>query len=67
MKSDDKFEDQQTSKKSTKADVNEFNGQINKKETNINRELFRKHFNFQRPSSMLKSLCKINDRKKKLN
>ena len=37
---------------------------INKKETDINKELFKKHFNFQRPSSMLKDLYQINDREK---
>ena len=37
---------------------------INKKETGINKELFKKHFNFQRPSSMLKDLYQINDREK---
>ena len=37
---------------------------INKKETDINKELFKKHFNFQRPSSMLKDIYEINDREK---
>ena len=37
---------------------------INKKETGINKELFKKHFNFQRPSSMLKDIYEINDREK---
>ena len=52
LKSDGEFEQQQTSKKPIKTDVNAFNQWINKEETNINRELFKKHFNFQRPSSM---------------
>ena len=42
-------------------DANVFNKQINKKEKNINNELFKKHFNFQNPSVMLKSLSNIND------
>ena len=42
--------------------MHSMNGLIRKKD--INRELFKKHFNFQRPSTMLKSLYKINDRKK---
>ena len=46
----------------TKIEVNAFNEWINKKD--INREIFKKHFNFQRPSSMAKSLYKINDREK---
>ena len=64
LKSDGEFEQQQTSKKPIKTDVNAFNQWINKEETNINRELFKKHFNFQRPSSMDKYLYKTNDRKK---
>ena len=44
----------------TKADANAFNEQIIKEETDINTELFKKHFNFQRPSDMLKSLYKVN-------
>ena len=51
MKSDDEFEEQQTSKefnkneppiKPTKTDANEFNELIAKKETGINKELFKK-------------------------
>ena len=34
-------------KKPTKDDLSEFNEWVNKKETGINRELFKKHFNFQ--------------------
>ena len=63
LKSDGEFE-QQTSKKPIKTDANAFNEWINKKETDINRELFKKYFNFQRPSSMVKYLYKTNDRKK---
>ena len=38
---------------------------INKKETDINSELFWKYFNFQRPSEMLKAVYTTNDKKKK--
>ena len=62
LKSDnnDEFEQQQTSK----TDANAFNEWINKKETDINKELSEEYFNFQRPSSMLKFLYKTNDREK---
>ena len=63
LKSNDEFE-QQNSEKLIKVDVNAFNEWINKEETDINRELFKKHFNLQRPNSMLKYLYKINDKNK---
>ena len=63
LKSDGEFE-QHTSKKPIKTDAKAFNEWINKKETDINKELFKKYFNFQRPSSMVKYLYKTNDRKK---
>ena len=37
---------------------------VNKQETGINNELFKKHFNFQRPSDMLKYLHQTNDKEK---
>ena len=61
---DDDESKQQTSKKTIKIDVNGFNEWINNEETDINKELFEKHFNFQRPSSMLKYVFKVNDREK---
>ena len=42
-------------------DPNKFKEWIDKKETDINNELFTKHFNCQRPSDMLNHLYKIND------
>ena len=33
---------------------------VNKQETDINNELFKNYFKFQRPSDMLKSLYKAN-------
>ena len=47
-------------KKKTITDPNAFNEQINKEETDINIQPFKKHFKFQRPSDMLKSLYKAN-------
>ena len=44
----------------TKTDIDEFNKYIAEEEAHINKELFIKHFNFQRPSDMLKSLYKVN-------
>ena len=40
-------------KKTTKDDLRKFNEWVNKKETSIDRELFKRHFNFQSPSDML--------------
>ena len=51
-------------KKTIKTDVNAFNELIIKEETDINRGLFKKSFNSQRLSSMVKNLYKTNDRKK---
>ena len=50
-------------KKPTKDDVSNFNELVNKKETGINYELFEKHIKFKRPSDMLKSVYKTNDKK----
>ena len=61
LKSDDIFEQWQTSKKPTKADAKTFNEWINKKETDISRELFRNYFRFQTPSALLKNLYNLND------
>ena len=46
LKSDGEFEQQQTSKKPIKTDVNAFNEWINKEETG-NRELFKKNLTFK--------------------
>ena len=58
----------QTSKKRplkipTKDDVSNFNELVNRKKTGINYELFQNHFQFQKPSYMLKSVYKTNDKK----
>ena len=60
----DKPKQQHICKKSIKTDANAFNKWINEEEAGLNRELFKEHFNFQRPSDMLKNLYKTNDRKK---
>ena len=54
-------------KKPTKEDVSNFNEWVNKKETDINYELFQKHFKFQKPSDMLKPVYKTNDKKNNNN
>ena len=54
--SDKKPDKKQPPKKSSKIDANEFNELINKEETDINSELFKKHFSFQRPSEILKAV-----------
>ena len=41
--------------------MNEFNKYIAEEETEINNDLFTKHFNYQRPSDMLNHLYKTND------
>ena len=50
-------------KKTTKDDVRNFNEWVNKKETGINYKLFEEHFKFQRPSDILKSVYKTNNKK----
>ena len=54
-------------KRTIKTDVNAFNEWINKEETDINRELFKKHFNFQRLSSMIKYLYKAKIERKTMH
>ena len=44
--------------------MNNFNERVNKKEANINSEIFQRHFKFQRPSDMLKLVYKTNNKKK---
>ena len=61
---DNEYEQQQTSKKPIITDVNAFNEWINKEETDINNEIFTKHFKFQNPSDMAKNLYEINDTEK---
>ena len=51
-------------KKPTKTDVREWNELITKEETGMKRELFKRYFNFQTPTEMLKTVYTFNDRKK---
>ena len=51
-------------KKPTKDDWIKFNEWVNEKERCLNSKIFQKYFNYQRPSSMLKELYKINDKYK---
>ena len=44
--------------------MKELNELIIKKETGINRKLFKKYFNFKMPTAMIKVLYNLNDRKK---
>ena len=52
------------SKNPTKDDLSEFNKWVNREETDINFEVFKKHFSFQRPSDMLKAVYTTNDKNK---
>ena len=47
--------------------MKEFKEWINREETGINSELFQKHFNFQRPSDMLKAVYTTNYKSKNNN
>ena len=44
--------------------MSNFNERVNKKEANINSEIFQRHFKFQRPSDILKLVYKTNNKKK---
>ena len=48
--SNEKPDKREPPKEPTKIDANEFNELINKEKTDINSELFKKRFSFQRPS-----------------
>ena len=61
LKSDGEFEQQQTSKKPIKTDIDEFSKYIAEEEAHINKELFIKHFYYQKPSDMLNHLYETND------
>ena len=58
-------EEQEEKQKPTKDDAIALRKQIIDEETEINKELFTKYFNFQRPSDMLLYLNKTNDIEKK--
>ena len=54
--SEEEEQDEKQDEKTTKADLNEFNEQINKKATDINMDLFKKYFYYQTLSALLKNL-----------
>ena len=56
------YKEKEEKQKPTKDDLIKLNKYTTDKETNINEELFKKHFNFQIPSDMLMFLCKTNDK-----
>ena len=56
--------EQEEKQKPTKDDLIALNKHIIDEETNINEEVFKKYFNFQRPSDMLMYLNKTNDKEK---
>ena len=45
--------------------MNEISKYIAEEETDINEDLFKRHFNFQRPNNIFNSLNNINDIKQK--
>ena len=54
---DDQFSsEEETSEKLTKTHFDELNEQIIKEEREINEEIFKKYFGFQKPTSMLKTM-----------
>ena len=73
LKKKKKQKEQQTSLKEppktlTKDNVSNLSEWSYRKETGINREIFQKYFSsFQRPSAMLKSFYKTNDKKNNNN
>ena len=60
-------EEKEKSQEKRITDASEFNEWIIKKETDINEELFKRYFNFQRPSDIFNFLNNINDKEKKMN
>ena len=63
--SDDYQYSSEEEQEETKADMNEITKYIAEEETDINEALFKRHFNFQRPSNIFNSLNNINDIKQK--
>ena len=60
----EKSDKKEPPKKPTKTGVRELNKLNTKEENGMNRELFKRYFNFQMPTAMLKAVYTINDRKK---
>ena len=57
-------EEQEEKQKETITDIDEFSKNIAEKETDINEELFKRYFGFQKPSDIFNSLINANDREK---
>ena len=57
-------QEKQEKQKPTKDDLITLNKHIIDEEKDINEEVFKKYFNFQRPSNMLMFLNKTNDKEK---
>ena len=68
MKAQREIEEERRRKKEEldeiKTDLNKLNKWINQEETDMNKELFKKHVFFQTPSALLKNLNKTNDKEK---
>ena len=64
MKYEEEEKEQEEKQKPTKDDLITLNKHIIDEETNINEEVFKKYFNFQRASDMLMYLNKTNDKEK---
>ena len=56
--------EEEQEQKETITDIDEFSKYIAEKETEINEELFKKYFGFQRPSDIFNSLIGTNDKEK---
>ena len=59
-----KKEEQEKQHEKTKTDLNKFNKWIINEEIDLNKKLFKKHFNFQKPSDMLMLLNATKDKTK---
>ena len=64
MKYEEKEEEEEEKQKPTKDDLISLNKHIIDEETNINEDVFKKYFDFQRPSDMLMLLNKTKDKEK---
>ena len=60
----EKFNKKEPLIKPTKTNVNKLNELITKEEADIDKELFKNYFNIQVPTTMLKALYNLNDKKK---
>ena len=56
--------EEQEGQEKSKTDMNEIIKYMGKEEIVLNKELFKKYFNFQRPSDMLMYLNEANDKEK---